>query len=1075
MKKLLLILVLFFIYVGLFAETNPLWMRYPSISPDGKHIAFSYKDDIYKVSTKGGLAVQLTSHKAYDFKPVWSPDSKNIAYASDRFGNFDIFIISAIGGESRRLTYSSTGQTPNCFSEDGKYVYFTATMDDHYKNIQFPSGILSELYKVSIFGGRVKQILTTPAEESKLDSTGNYIIYQDRKGYENVWRKHHTSSVTKDIWIYNKKTKKHKKLTSFVGEDRNPVFTDDEKGIFYLSEKEGSFNVFSLSLNEPLKITQHTFHKKHPVRFLSKAANTLCYGYNGEIYLKKNKNKPIKVKIEIRTDSKRNAITYKKLSSGATEMAVSPDGKEVAFIIRGEVFVTAVNYSTTKRITNTPEQERSVSFSPDGRSLLYAAERDGSWNLYKTDLHKDDLNFTNSIILKENPVLVSDKETFQPQFSPDGKEVAFLEERTILKVINLKSKKTRTILPAKYNYSYADGDQWYQWSPDNKWFLVQFLSKGRWSYECGLISSKGDQELVNLTKSGFEDYIPKWSQDGKMMLWYSNKYGMGDIFGMFFTKDSFDKFRLSKEEYELLKEREKRNKKNLDKKKKDKKGTKKTKEDKEKKEEKPKLLKIDLNNIENRIIRLTINSSNLSDGIMSKKGDKLYYLSRFEKGHDLWVHDFRKKSTKLLVKLGGRGGSLALSKDGKELFVFSRGKFTKITLAGNKRKSISYSADFNLNSPAERVYLLEHVWRQIKKKFYDPKLHGVDWSFYKKEYLKFLPYINNNYDFAEMLSEMLGELNGSHTGSGYRAFSNTGDNTAKLGVFYDLEFKGDGLKIIEIINKGPLQRSGSKIMKGTIIEKIDNYKITKSTNYYKLLNRKANKNILLSLYNPKTKKRWEEIRKPISRGANNQLLYERWIKTRKEETDRLSKGRLGYIHVRSMSGGSYRETFAELFGKFTNKEAIIIDTRFNGGGNLVEQLTTLLSGEKYLTNIPRGQNIGIKPENRWTKKSIVLISESNYSDAHGFPYGYKTLGLGKLVGMPVPGTMTSVWWETLQDRTLYFGIPQVGKYDLNGKYLENQQLEPDYLINNEYEKVVKGIDQQLEKAVEVLLEELDKK
>ena len=805
---------------------------------------------------------------------------------------------------------------------------------------------------------------------------------------------------------------------------------------------------------------------------MSRAGNTLCYAYNGEIYIKKDKNKPIKVKIEIRTDSKRNSITYKKLSSGATEMAVSPDGKEIAFIIRGEVFVTAVNYSTTKRITNTPEQERSVSFSPDGRSLLYAAERNGSWNLYKTDLHKDDLNFTNSIILKENPVLISNKETFQPQFSPDGKEVAFLEERTILKVINLKSKKVRTILPAKYNYSYADGDQWYQWSPDSKWFLVQFLSKGRWSYECGLISSKGDQELVNLTKSGFEDYIPKWSQDGKMMLWYSNKYGMGDLLGMFFTKDAYDKFRLTKEEYELLKERQKRNKKKLDKTKKNKKEKKK---DKGKKEKKPELLEIDLNNIQNRIVRLTINSSNLSDGVMSKKGDKLYYLSRFEKGHDLWVHDFRKKSTKLLVKLGARGGSLVLSKDGKELFVFSRGRFTKITLAGNKRKGISYSADFNLNSPAERSYLLEHVWRQIKKKFYDPNLHGVNWSFYKKEYSRFLSYINNNYDFAEMLSEMLGELNGSHTGSGYRAFSATGDRTAKLGVFFDPNYKGKGLKIIEIIDKGPLQKADSKIKIGTIIEEIDNNKITKNTNYYKLLNRKANKNILLSLYNPKTKKRWEEIRKPISIGEQNQLLYERWIKTRKEETDRLSNGRLGYIHVRSMSGGSYREVFAELFGKFTNKEAIVIDTRFNGGGNLVEELTTLLSGKKYLTNIPRGQNIGIKPENRWTKKSIVLISESNYSDAHGFPYGYKTLGLGKLVGMPVPGTMTSVWWETLQDRTLFFGIPQVGKHDLKGKYLENQQLEPDFLINNEYEKVVKGIDQQLEKAVGVLLEELDKK
>jgi len=1069
MKKRFLLAVLIVVAgVGLFAGTNPLWMRYPAISPDGERIAFSYKDDLYTVPAKGGLAVQLTSHPAYDFKPVWSPDGKYIAFASDRFGNFDVFLVPSRGGEPRRLTYNSAGQTPNCFTRDGKHVVFSAAMDDHYKNVQFPSGILSELYQVSINGGRVKQILATPAEEARLDRSGSFIVYQDRKGYENIWRKHHTSSVTRDIWKHDFSTGKNTKLTTFNGEDRCPVLTADEKGFYYLSEREGSFNVFSQSLRASAPAVQLTFHAKHPVRFLSAAGDTLCYGYNGEIYLKKGRENPGKVKVEIRRDKKINSLEPGRLTSGATEMCVSPDGKEIAFIIRGEVFVTAVDYATTKRVTNTPGQERSVSFSPDGRSLLYAAERGKSWNLYRTDLGEDDLNFTNSIILTEKPVLITDTEVFQPHFSPDGKEVAYLEERTTLKVLNLESGKTRTVLPGKYNYSYADGDQHYQWSPDGRWFLVHFLSEGRWSYESGLISAGGDGELINLTRSGFEDYVPRWSLDGTAMTWFSNKYGQGDVLGMFFTKDAYDKFRLSKEEYELLQEREKRAKN------KSQEADTVKKAGKNKKDEK-KPLKIELDQIRNRILRLTINSSDLNDWVMSGEGDKLYYLSRFEKGYDLWVHDFRKKETKLLVKLGGKRSSLQISKDGKHLFVFSDGRITRITLAGNQRKAISYSAEFDLNRPGERSYLFEHVWRQIKKKFYDPKLHGVDWDFYKKEYARFLPHINNNYDFAEMLSEMLGELNGSHTGSGYRHVSATGDRTAKLGAFYDPEYPGDGLKIVEIIEKGPLEKADSRIRVGTVIEKIDNTPITADTNYYRLLNRKAGKHVLLSLYNPLTKARWQEVRKPISAGELNQLLYRRWVKSREKETVRLSKGRLGYIHVRSMSGSSYRDTFEELFGKFTNREAVVIDTRFNGGGNLVEQLTTLLSGEKYLSQMPRGQYLGIKPENRWTKKSIVLISESNYSDAHGFPYGYKTLGIGKLVGMPVPGTMTSVWWETLQDRSLYFGIPQVGKHDLTGKYLENQQLEPDVRVFNEYEMMAKGVDQQLEKAVEVLLRDLDNK
>jgi len=1090
MKKLLLFLTLLGIFsVLIIASNNPLWLRYPVISPDGQTIAFSYKDDIYKVPATGGLAVALTSNKAYDYLPIWSPDGKFIAFASDRYGNFDIFIISKDGGDPKRLTYHSANQVPNSFTPDGKYILFSATIKDSHKNVQFPSGILTELYRIPINGGRVEQLLTTPAEEAKYDTSGKYLVYHDRKGYENVWRKHHTSSVSRDIWVYNTDSGKHDKMTQFEGEDRSPSFSQDNKKIYYLSEQFGSFNVCVFQITEPEEVTQLTFFKNHPVRFLSVADDdTICFSYDGKIYVKHPDSTPSKVNITVFVDSKENPVEFLKITSGATEMDVSPNEKEVVFVVRGDVFVTAIDYPTTKQVTNTPEQERSVSFSPDGKAILYASERGGSWNLYQTKLvNEDDITFTNSTLLKEEALLEIPEETFQPAYSPDGKEVAYLYERTTLKVINLESKESRTILPTGTNYSYADGDQWYQWSPDSKWFLVHFLSDGRWSYEAGLVSADGDRKLINLTKSGYEDHHPKWMMNGQMMIWASDRFGMrshggfgseNDVFGMFFTKDAYDKFRLSEEEFKLLKEIEKKKKEKekteADKKKKEAgKESEKKPEKKEKKKVKP--LEIDLKHIEDRKARLTIHSSNLADAVMAKDGSKLYYLSRFEKGFDLWMHDFRKKETKLLVKLNGKRGRLKLDKKDKTLFIFAGGRFSKIELGKKKRKNIAYSAEFNLNKAEERAYMFEHIWRQAKKKFYDPKLHGIDWDFYKKEYAKFLPEINNNYDFAEMVSEMLGELNGSHTGSGHRPRFPNGDQTARLGVFFDTEYHGDGLKIVEIVDKSPLLKADSKIIPGVIIEKIDGKAIPADMNYYPLLNRKAGKNILLSLVNPEKEERWEETVKPISSRQENRLLYERWVESRRQETEKLSKGRLGYIHVRSMSGSSFRATFEELFGKYTNKEALIVDTRFNGGGNLVEELTTLLSGKKYLTNIPRGQYVGIKPSDRWTKPSIVIISESNYSDAHGFPYGYKTLGLGKLVGMPVPGTMTSVWWETLQDRTLYFGIPQVGKYDLQGKYLENQQLDPDYRVMNNYAMLALGRDQQLEKAVEVLLNHLDHK
>jgi Tol biopolymer transport system component/C-terminal processing protease CtpA/Prc len=1079
MKKLTLIILFLASLQSIFSANNPLWLRYPSISPDGKTIVFSFQGDLFTVPAEGGEAHHLTIHEAYDYMPVWSPDSKKIAFASDRYGNFDIFVIPVEGGIPNRLTYYSGNEFPDSFTPDGLSVLFSASIQDVATNAQFPSGLLSELYSVPAEGGGIKQILSTTAENAVYDKSMKRILYQDRKGYENNWRKHHTSSVTRDIWIYNAETGKHKKLSDFQGEDRNPVFSPDEKAVYYLSEKSGSFNVWKLFLDNSEETRQITFYEKNPVRFLTVSDNgTLCYGFDGEVYIKKTDNKPSKVKINLSVDEKENETEFMTLTSGATEMDLSPNGKEIAFIVRGEVFVTSVDYQTTKRITDTPQQERSVSFSPDGRSLLYASERDSIWNLYQTKIVRDEDDlFSLSTILKEEPVLVSNDETFQPMYSPDGKEVAYLKNRETLMVINLESKETRKILDGKYNYSYSDGDQWYQWSPDGKYFLVSYSPHSLFMIDAGLVDAKGGVEPFNLTNSGYNDSRPKWVLKGNAMIWFSDREGMRshgswgatrDVYAMFFNQETYDKFRLSKEEYELQKLKDKSDDE------KDKNENKEEKTDELKvKVEVAEPVNIDLNNIEDRKARLTINSSSIADAILTSDGEKLYYLSKFEDGYDLWVNKLKDKETKLLLKLKGGGGSMQLDKKEENLFLFSGGNIIKIKTKGSKpeKKEIQFKAEMNLNKAVERKYMFEHVWREVKEKFYDPDLGGVDWDYYKTDYEKFLPYITNNYDFTEMLSEMLGELNGSHTGSGYRHNNKNGDKTARLGIFFDWDFEGPGIKIVEIIENSPLITAKSKIKPGDIIEKIDGEDINTNSDYFRLMNRKAGKHILLTVYNPESGERWDETAKPISGRKQGQLLYKRWVKNRYTETDSLSNGRIGYVHVRSMNSESFRRFYSELLGRNYDKEAVIVDTRFNGGGWLHDDLVTILSGKKYVDFYPRGVHFGYDPMNKWIKPSVVLISESNYSDAHGFPYAYKTLGIGKLIGMPVPGTMTAVWWETLQDNTVYFGIPQVGTKDLKGNYLENQQLEPDVKQRQDYEIVIKGRDQQLEKAVDVLLKE----
>ncbi|MEO1653207.1 MAG: peptidase S41, partial [Bacteroidota bacterium] len=709
----------------------------------------------------------------------------------------------------------------------------------------------------------------------------------------------------------------------------------------------------------------------HPVRFLSIADdNTLCFSYHGEIYTLSPGGQPQKVNIQIAYDGRHNLDKVVPVSGGFTEASLSPNGKEFAYVFRGEIFVSSLESGMTKRITDTPWQERSVSFSPDGRSLLYAAEVNNSWNVYqKSIIREEEPYFFVSTLLKEETVVATPAEEFQPAYSPDGKEVAYLQDRTTLRVVNLASKQSRTILPAEYNYSYADGDMWYEWSPDSQWFLVSFGSKNRifWT-EVGLVEASGQGEIRNLTQSGYTDVVPKWAMDGKAVIWGSDRQGDRsengfqtelDVFALFFTQEAYDRFLLSREELALLKEKEKEAKKD---------------EDKDKKEEKDKAAKalsFDWENLERRKRRLTVHTSSANDWLLSKDGEKLFYLTRFEGRNNIWMTNLRTRDTKLFAKIGGNNTTMELSKDGDFLLVLSDGRAMKVGAKDGKVKRLSTRGEMVLKSGNERAYIFDHCWRQVREKFYVPDLQGVDWDFYYAEYKKFLPYINNNYDYAEMLSEMLGELNASHTGSGYRHRAPQGDRTASLGVLYDYNHTGEGLKIAEVLWGGPLAKASSKVKAGHIIEKIDGIVLTLDLDFYQLLNRKSGKMVLLSLYDPANKMRWEEVVKPISLGAENQLLYERWVQTRREEVLRLSDGKLGYVHVRGMNDPSMRVVIEDALGRHLNTEALIVDTRFNGGGNLHDVLSDFLTGKKYMDIIPHGQNVGYQPWGRWIKPSIV--------------------------------------------------------------------------------------------------------
>lgn len=1075
------VLALFAFTATAFSQDSALWLRYPAISPDGQSILFEYKGDIWSVPAGGGSAIPLTMSESYEFSPVWSHDGRSIAFSSDRYGNFDVFVMPATGGEAKRLTFNSAREVPSTFTADNRAVLFNGNRQDLATHVQFPAGGMAELYSVPVTGGRVSLLLTTPAFDATVDSKGEKIIFHDYKGYESDWRKHHTSAVTRDVWVYDTAAKKYTRLSGFKGEDRNPVFDANDNDFYFLSEQSGSLNIYKSSLTRPERSTAVTKFTKHPVRFLTRSkSGTLAFSYDGELYTLKPGSEPAKINVRVSADGRGSIERIVPVVGGFTEAKLSPNGKEFAFGFRGEIFVSSIDGKIVKRITNTPWQERSVGFSPDGRSLVYAAERDNNWGIYTIAItRKQEPYFFTSTVLKEEAAVATAAEEFQPEFSPDGKEIAYLENRTTLKVFNIASKQTRAVLPADKNYSYADGDQYYTWSPDSKWLLVTFGNPERmFTPEVGLVSADG-KEFRNLTQSGYDDVQPKWAMDGKAMIWGSTREGTlsqalnatsGDVFAMHFTKAGYDRSRLSKEEAALAKEQEDKDKKEADEKAKAAASASPAPSPSPKPDDK-KPLTFDWDGLTERKSRLTVHTSAISDWALSKDGEKLFYLTNFDKGNDLWVTEIRTRETKLFNKLGANNTYMELSPDGKFLFVIADGRAVKVDAESGKSEPIGVNTEMVLNYSAEKEYIFDHAWRQMKQKLIFPDLGGVDWDLYYTAYRRFLPHINNNYDYAEMLSEMLGEMNVSHTGAYYNPQFPTGDQTASLGVLYDYSHNGNGVKIAEVIQGGPVDLAASGVRAGHIIESIDGTTIDASMDFYKLLNRKAGKYTLISVYDPAANNRWDESVKPIGRGEENELLYKRWVRQRRAETERLSGGRIGYIHVRSMNDTSMRAAVDESLGLNIGKDAIIVDTRFNGGGSIHEQLSDFLSGKKYFDVLPHGQYVGSEPFDKWIKPSIVLVGESNYSDAHLFPLAYKAKGIGQVVGMPVPGTGTFVWWENQIDPTIRFGIPMGCWRSLDGKCGENNQMEPDILVRNEPEIMATGRDQQVEAAVKELMKQ----
>ncbi|MBS0661109.1 MAG: PD40 domain-containing protein [Verrucomicrobia bacterium] len=1051
---------------------RPLWLRQPAVSPDGQYIAFIHGGQLWRVPSAGGEAIPLTSARFAASAPVWSPDSRQIAFSSDRYGNADVFILPATGGEVRRLTTHSMADTPTAFSPDGKWVYFSSMRlgDPRAAFGGVAAGASLQLYAVPAAGGRERLIIPLPALQARPSPDGRQFVYTSLNAPENEWRKHAISEAARDLWIFDSGNGSYRQFTNWRGEDRDGWFSADGKSIYWLSERSGSFNVWRQAASGEGQPQQLTSHEKHPLRFLSRSAqDDLVYGFDGEIWrLPAGAREPQRVAIRISQSSLLEGTVFAQMRDEITELVPSRDGGQLAIVARGEIFVLATATGRSRRITDTPQHERNVSFSPDGRTLLYACDRAGRYELFETTLDTPGAtDFLSPGALRETRLNLPGKaDATEPAYSPDGKRIAYFENRVRLMVLDRASGRTVTAMPDGLAYSYHDGDLPFTWSPDGRWLAATGGSAAT-SFDIYLLDASGQKAPVNLTRTGFHAVGPAFSPDGRVIYFQGARDGLKtldalaretDLYAIFLTQAAYDAAVRPGDRPVAA-------------------PVVKSAEVKSAAPAKEPAWEPELEDLSGRTVRVTPLSGNvaavkpLADGhsVVVVMLHPLTGMAAYR------IPVGRPGLAPVFTKPLPTGDAAVFDEKGESFYYVGPGGIERVSLANGASAVLPFAAEMAYDLRGEMKYFFEHAWRLTQQKFYRADMGGVDWEFYRREYAKFLPYLTRGEDLAELLSEMAGELNASHMGSSYQPKRSGGDATASLGLYYDHAHTGPGAKVAEHLKGGPAGRADSQLRAGAVILAVNGQTIREDMDIHPLLNRQAGQPVRLTI-------------KPAGGGANveeivtpepyvNGLLQAqaRWVAQRQEQTEKLSKGRVGYVYVPLMDTASYQNFVAEVFGRFIDKEALIVDVRFNGGGNLAERLIADLTASPAAPLVDRqGRVLTPVPVRRWSKPSALLANSFSYSDGSIFPHLYRTQRVGLFAGDPVPGTGTAVWWvDLLSGSRLRYGIPEIPRREADGKFYENNEDTPELVVRRQPGAIVQGRDEQLEATIEALLRRLD--
>ncbi len=1061
-KNFLIIILLAGIMVmPLFTATKLL--RFPDVSKD--KIAFVYGGDIWIVKKDGGIAKRLTSFPGKEFFPKFSPDGKWIAFVGEIDGNQQIYLISSEGGEPKRLTYlpqaepSSERMGPDKivmgWTPDGKKILIRSRHETW-------DPFVGKLYLVDVKTGYTEPLPLPEGGFATFTNTRDEIVYNRTFRDFRPW-KHYRGGMQQDIWVYNFKTHKLKKLTKYEGNDHIPMWYDGK--IYFVSERSWKENLFSVDPKTG-KVEQLTFFKEYDVKFPSIGDGEIVFENGGYIYLYNIDKKSLK-KLTIYVPSENYEVreTYVKLKKYIQGYDISPTGKRVLFEARGEIITVPVKEGVSKNITKSQGvREMDAVYSPDKKWIAYLSDRTGEYEIYlkRADGKGKEIQITKG----------ANCYRWGLRWSPDSKKIAFADKTHRLYYVDINTKKITLVDYSKYN-EFRD----YSWSPDSKWIAYTKSKKRNLSqiYLYSLLEKKS----YEITDRFYLSYNPVFSVDGKYLFFLSDrdfKPTLGNFelnyvyknmtrpYLIILKKDGKNPFSIKDDEEDVKEEKSKPEGK------------------KNKKSKKEGLtVKIDLAHIKERIVPFP----NVSSG-------EYYALSSIE-GGVLYIDGEKRALIKYSIKdkkaktFANGIFSYMLSSDKKHALLKKGKDFYVVSISGSKADFSKGKINIDnvyvkVDKRKEYQQMFDETWRLFRDYFYNPKMNGMDWKKVYSMYKPLVKYAVTRDDLTYILSEMASELNNSHAyvgGGEHPEIKRT--SIGLLGAILEPDMKSLRWKIKKIYEGknwekkyiSPLMKPESRAYEGEYIISINGYDVKFPDSPYKYLENSAGKPVLIELSkDPSGKNSREIIVKPIAH--ENKLVYYNWVLEKRRMVDRLSNGKIGYVHIPDMSLEGLSE-FVKQYYPQLDKEAMIIDVRGNGGGfvasMIIERLRRALGG----LFAPREGAPEPDPFAVFTGPMACLMDRYSASNGDMFPYFFRKFGLGPLIGERTWGGVVGIRGGLPLSDGGYVYKPEFAFYSEDGKWIiEGHGVEPDIHVDNDPWSVMQGKDPQLERAVQYLLEQIKK-